>query len=67
MVHAHPIHCTAFAICGQAIPAIHYMIAAFGGPDVRCAPYAPYGTEELSLLALEAWKGGRAACSPTTA
>lgn len=54
VVHAHPVYCTAFAICGQAIPAIHYMIAAFGGPSVRCAPYAPYGTAELSDLALTA-------------
>lgn len=57
VVHAHPIHCTAFAMCGREIPAVHYMIAAFGGPSVRCAPYAPYGTEALSHLALEALKG----------
>lgn len=57
VVHAHPVYCTAFAICGQAIPAVHYMIAAFGGPNVRCAPYAPYGTAELSDLALAALVG----------
>ena len=61
VVHAHPIHCTAFAICGREIPAIHYMIAAFGGPTVRCAPYAPYGTEALSRLALAALEG-RSCC-----
>lgn len=54
VVHAHPTYCTAFAICGQDIPAVHYMIAAAGGPNVRCAPYAPFGTAELSDLALEA-------------
>lgn len=61
VVHAHPVYCTAFAICGREIPAAHYMIAAFGGPNVRCAPYAPYGTEALSRLALEALEG-RAGC-----
>jgi len=61
VVHAHPIYSTAFALCGKAIPAVHYMIAAFGGPDVRCAPYAPYGTEALSRLALEALEG-RSCC-----
>ena len=61
VVHAHPIHCTAFALCGREIPAVHYMIAAFGGPTVRCAPYAPYGTEALSVLALEALEG-RSCC-----
>ena len=61
VVHAHPIHCTAFALCGREIPAVHYMIAAFGGPTVRCAPYAPYGTEALSALALAALEN-RSAC-----
>jgi L-fuculose-phosphate aldolase len=61
VVHAHPTHCTAFAICGQDIPAVHYMIAAAGGPTVRCAPYAPYGTEALSAAALTAL-AGRMAC-----
>jgi L-fuculose-phosphate aldolase len=54
VVHAHPVYGTAFAMCRQDIPAVHYMIAAFGGPSVRCAPYAPYGTAELSELALAA-------------
>ncbi|GEP01072.1 class II aldolase/adducin family protein [Methylobacterium haplocladii] len=54
VVHAHPIHCTAFAICGMEIPAVHYMIAAAGGPTVRCSGYATFGTPELSELALEA-------------
>ena len=40
VVHAHPIHATAFAICGMEIPAVHYMIAAAGGPSIRCAPYS---------------------------
>jgi len=54
VVHAHPPACTALAIMHRPIPAIHYMIAAAGGPDVRCAPYATYGTPELSAHALSA-------------
>ncbi|HUZ90728.1 MAG TPA: class II aldolase/adducin family protein [Methylocella sp.] len=57
VVHAHPIHATAFAICGMEIPAVHYMIAAAGGPTIRCAPYKTYGTEELSKAVLEALRG----------
>ncbi len=57
VVHAHPTYCTAFAICGREIPAVHYMIAAVGGPTIRCAPYAPYGTQELSTSALAALEG----------
>lgn len=54
VVHAHPIYATAFAICGMEIPAVHYMIAAAGGPTIRCARYETFGTEELSKAVLEA-------------
>jgi L-fuculose-phosphate aldolase len=56
-VHTHSTYATVLAICGKPIPACHYMIAAFGGMDVRCAPYATFGTEALSKLALEALEG----------
>lgn len=61
VVHAHPPYATAFAICGRDIPAVHYMIAAAGGPNVRCAPYATFGTTELSEFALAALED-RACC-----
>ena len=54
IVHAHPTYCTAFAMCRMEIPAAHYMIAAAGGPTVRCGAYASYGTPELSEAALDA-------------
>ena len=60
VVHAHPIYCTIIAIMNRAIPAIHYMIAAGGGNDIPCAPYAQYGTAELSQLALVALRHRRA-------
>jgi L-fuculose-phosphate aldolase len=61
VVHAHATYATVLAIARRAIPACHYMIAAFGGNDVRCAGYARYGTQELSDLALQAL-AGRAGC-----
>ena len=55
---AYPQHlCHDLAICDKPIPAIHYMVAASGGPDIRVAPYATYGTKELSELALKALDG----------
>lgn len=54
IVHAHPVYATAFAMCQREIPAVHYMIARAGGPNVRCASYASFGTEELSQAALKA-------------
>jgi L-fuculose-phosphate aldolase len=61
IVHAHPMFCTTLAIARRAIPACHYMIALFGGADIRCAPYATFGTQALSDHALRALDG-RAAC-----
>jgi L-fuculose-phosphate aldolase len=57
IVHTHSTYATVLAIARQSIPACHYMMAAFGGNDIRCAGYARYGTEELSALALAALEG----------
>ncbi|MBD0864190.1 MAG: class II aldolase/adducin family protein [Rhodobacteraceae bacterium] len=61
VVHAHPTYCTALAIARKPIPACHYMIAAFGGTDVRLAPYTRYGTPTLSDYAIAALED-RTAC-----
>ncbi len=61
VVHCHPTYATALSIARRAIPACHYMIATFGGSDVRCAPYALFGTPELSAHAVAALEG-RSAC-----
>jgi L-fuculose-phosphate aldolase len=61
IVHAHPPHATAMAMARKPIPAAHYMVAAFGGGDVPCAPYATFGTAELSAVAVAALRG-RTAC-----
>ena len=54
IVHTHSTYATVLAIARKPIPACHYMVAAFGGTDIRCAGYARYGTQELSDLALTA-------------
>ena len=48
VVHTHSTFATVLSMSGTTIPACHYMVAAFGGNDVRCADYATYGTAELS-------------------
>jgi L-fuculose-phosphate aldolase len=57
VVHTHATFCTILAIAHKSIPAVHYMIAAFGGPEIRCAPYARFGTQALSDYALKALEG----------
>ncbi|HWG06427.1 MAG TPA: class II aldolase/adducin family protein [Beijerinckiaceae bacterium] len=52
IVHTHAPYATALAMLRKPIPAAHYMIAAFGGPTLRCTDYAPFGTQELSDLAV---------------
>lgn len=53
IVHTHAMFATILSILRKPIPAAHYMIAAFGGPTIRCTAYAPFGTKELSDLAVE--------------
>ncbi|MEX5727830.1 L-fuculose-phosphate aldolase [Rhodovulum iodosum] len=60
VVHAHAPYCTTLAIMHMDIPAVHYMVAAAGGGDIRCAPYATFGTQELSDKVLEALEGRKA-------
>ncbi|MDJ0866163.1 MAG: class II aldolase/adducin family protein [Myxococcota bacterium] len=47
-VHCHSRFATILSCTRRGIPAIHYMIGATGGFDVPCAPYATFGTRELS-------------------
>ena len=48
IVHCHAPYATALSMLRKSIPAVHYMIVIFGGNEVRCAPYATFGTDELS-------------------
>ncbi len=61
IVHTHSTYATTIACLGQDIPPFHYMIAIAGGRDIRCAPYATFGTQALSDHALTAL-AGRQAC-----
>jgi L-fuculose-phosphate aldolase len=53
IIHAHSTYCTVHSILRRPIRAVHYMIAALGGSEILCTDYAPYGTPELSELAVE--------------
>lgn len=48
VVHTHSMHAVVLACAGKPIPAFHYMVAAAGGSDIPCVPYATFGTEALS-------------------
>jgi L-fuculose-phosphate aldolase len=61
VLHTHSVYCTTLAVHERAIPAFHYMVAVAGGVDIRCAPYACFGTQELSDAAITALED-RTAC-----
>jgi L-fuculose-phosphate aldolase len=61
IVHSHSPFATALACLDRDIPAFHYMVAVAGGSDIRCAPYATFGTQALSDYAVAALDG-RNAC-----
>ena len=48
VIHTHAQYCSTLSILKKDIPAIHYMIAAAGGNNIPCLPYATYGTPQLS-------------------
>ena len=61
IVHTHSDAATALACLGRPLPAFHYAVLGFGGPDIRIAPYLTFGTPELAQAAAEAIQG-RTAC-----
>jgi len=60
IVHTHAPFATTLACMHRGIPPFHYMVAVAGGKDIRCAPYATFGTQELSDHAVVALAGRRA-------
>lgn len=56
IVHTHSPQATALACAGRGLPAFHYMIALAGG-DIRCMPYATFGSAELAVAAVRGLEG----------
>ena len=48
IVHTHSLHAVVLACAHRSIPPFHYMVAAAGGHDIPCVPYATFGTEDLA-------------------
>lgn len=52
LIHAHTLYSTAVASLKDELPAVHYMIGV-AGKNIRVAPYATYGSDELAENALK--------------
>ncbi|KQT41778.1 MULTISPECIES: class II aldolase/adducin family protein [unclassified Methylophilus] len=60
ILHCHSMFATTIACLGRNVPPFHYMIAAVGGDNIRCAPYALFGTQALSDTAVVALQDRKA-------
>ena len=60
VVHTHSPFATTLSCLRRPIPPFHYEVAFAGGPDIRCADYATFGTQQLSDHAVAALEGRRA-------
>lgn len=59
VVHTHSVFATTFAVLGEELPAVHYLLA-HAGRRVRVAPYATFGSGELADACVAALAGDRA-------
>lgn len=56
IIHTHSMFASTLSTFRRDMPAFHYMIALCGGDSIRCAPYALFGTQQLSdnaIIALQ--------------
>jgi L-fuculose-phosphate aldolase len=60
VLHTHSTFATSLACLEREVPPFHYMIAVTGAKTIRCAPYATFGSQELSDHAVAALHGSRA-------
>lgn len=60
VVHAHSDYAVSLAVMHKDIPPFHYMVAVAGGRNIRCAPYATFGTAALADHALSALEDRKA-------
>jgi len=60
VVHTHSMFATTLACMQRDVPPFHYMIAAAGGDSIRCAPYALFGSQELSDFAMQSLENRKA-------
>jgi L-fuculose-phosphate aldolase len=57
VVHTHSMFATTFAVLGEEIPPVHYLLVR-AGSSVPVAPYARYGTTELAESCVRALGDG---------
>ena len=59
VVHTHSRFATTFALLHEPLPACHYLIGVTQAKEIRIAPYATFGTEELARKTVTAMGNDR--------
>jgi L-fuculose-phosphate aldolase len=60
VIHTHSMFASTLSTFRRDMPAFHYMIALAGGDSIRCAPYALFGSQQLSDNAIHALRDRKA-------
>ena len=48
ITHCHSSWATILSCLRLSIPSFHYMVAEFGGEDIKCSKYATFGSKKLA-------------------
>ena len=56
VVHCHSDWASILSCLRKNILQFHYMVAEFGGNDIKCAEYATFGTKKLAKNVIKAIK-----------
>ena len=59
IVHSHSDWCSIISCMRTNISSFHYMVAEFGGNDIKCSKYARFGSKKLARNVLEACESRR--------
>ena len=62
VIHSHADSCVALSCLRKPLPAFQYQIASFGGDEVPCSRYAPFGSDALADAVVEAMGDRYLAC-----
>ncbi len=48
IVHSHSIYASVLSCSRESIPPFHYMVAEFGGNNIKCSKYAVFGSKKIA-------------------
>lgn len=62
VIHSHADSCVALSCLRRPLPAFQYQVASFGGDEVPCSRYEPFGSDALADAVVDAMGQTYLAC-----